>query len=237
MSASSVFRSMASPATSPAPPPPDFPGCVAPPDRERPKRQRNSFVWSAADFGGTAGNPISGSLYFTVTCNLRAGRDQLYQARQRIRRIGQRTRGASRRLFVPGMSAFGPVPHKRKTRHPGWVSNGRTMRDLRLSSSLACCIAACGLAMIPAAKAAINGDVIGGRIPRQLSIPTTDTKFRPKATGARNESTTASSFVICTLPHAKTTGSYKQVEIVFIRSMASAGFFPAPRCPVAGQPG
>ena len=31
----------------------------------------------------------------------------------------------------------------------------------------------------------------------QLSIPTLDTKFRPKASGARNESTTASYFVIC----------------------------------------
>lgn len=33
----------------------------------------------------------------------------------------------------------------------------------------------------------------------QLSIPTTDTLFRPKATGARNESTAASNFVICPL--------------------------------------
>ena len=31
----------------------------------------------------------------------------------------------------------------------------------------------------------------------QLSIPTTDTQVRPKATGFRNESTTRSAFVIC----------------------------------------
>lgn len=31
----------------------------------------------------------------------------------------------------------------------------------------------------------------------QLSIPTTDTEVRPKATGFRNESTTKSAFVIC----------------------------------------
>lgn len=31
----------------------------------------------------------------------------------------------------------------------------------------------------------------------QLSIPSIDTKFRPKASGARNESTTTSNFVIC----------------------------------------
>lgn len=31
----------------------------------------------------------------------------------------------------------------------------------------------------------------------QLSIPTTDTQVRPKATGYRNESTTKSAFVIC----------------------------------------
>jgi hypothetical protein len=41
----------------------------------------------------------------------------------------------------------------------------------------------------------------------QLSIPTTDTRFRPKATGARNESTTTSSFVICPLRSIPATNS------------------------------
>jgi hypothetical protein len=41
----------------------------------------------------------------------------------------------------------------------------------------------------------------------QLSIPTTDTKFRPKATGARNESTTTSSFVICPFSISPSPGS------------------------------
>ena len=89
------------------------------------------------------------------------------------------------------------------------------MRDLRLPAALSGLVAACGLAIIPVAKAAApNADVVGGGS-CQLSIPTTDTKFRPKATGARNESTTTSSFVICTLPHAKTAGAYKQIEIIF----------------------
>lgn len=36
----------------------------------------------------------------------------------------------------------------------------------------------------------------------QLSIPTTNTGVRPKATGFRNESTTTSNFVICPIPNA-----------------------------------
>ena len=90
------------------------------------------------------------------------------------------------------------------------------MRDLRLSAALAGCVLAIGLATSHETRAATITSLqhAPGSV-CQLSIPTTDTKFRPKATGARNESTTASSFVICTLPHAKTTGSYKQIEIVF----------------------
>jgi hypothetical protein len=41
----------------------------------------------------------------------------------------------------------------------------------------------------------------------QLSIPTTDTKFRPKATGARNESSSISNFVICPFTVAPAPGS------------------------------
>ena len=36
----------------------------------------------------------------------------------------------------------------------------------------------------------------------QLSIPTTNTGVRPKATGFRNESATTSNFVICPIPNA-----------------------------------
>lgn len=74
------------------------------------------------------------------------------------------------------------------------------MRNLRLSATLAGFVAIYGLAMPPAAEAASTPGInfSTGSV-CQLSIPTTDTKFRPKATGARNESTTTSNFVICPL--------------------------------------
>jgi|SRR5690242_17254148 hypothetical protein len=70
------------------------------------------------------------------------------------------------------------------------------MRNLRLPAALAGLLAVCSLASTPMAKASL--DFATGSV-CQLSIPTTDTRFRPKATGARNESTTASNFVICPL--------------------------------------
>ena len=74
------------------------------------------------------------------------------------------------------------------------------MRDLRLSTALACFVAAYGLAIVPAATAAevVQTMVVPGAT-CQLSIPTTNTGVRPKATGFRNESTTTGNFVICPL--------------------------------------
>ena len=92
------------------------------------------------------------------------------------------------------------------------------MRDLRLPTSLACVVTICGLATNPAAKAA-SITVPGASC--QLSIPTTNTGVRPKATGFRNESTTTGNFVIC--PMAGDAGgtnydtySYGQI---FIKSL------------------
>jgi len=62
----------------------------------------------------------------------------------------------------------------------------------------ACMAIALGLTAAPTAQSATTNQYsvfAGGNC--QLSIPTTDTKFRPRATGARNESTTTGSFVIC----------------------------------------
>jgi hypothetical protein len=75
------------------------------------------------------------------------------------------------------------------------------MRNPRLLAALASFVAIYGLAMPPAIEAAQTPGInfATGSV-CQLSIPTTDTKFRPKATGARNESTTTSNFVICPLP-------------------------------------
>lgn len=67
-----------------------------------------------------------------------------------------------------------------------------------LSASLTSIAIALGVTAAPVAKSGTINQysvMTGGNC--QLSIPTTDTKFRPKATGARNESTTTSNFVIC----------------------------------------
>jgi hypothetical protein len=66
------------------------------------------------------------------------------------------------------------------------------------TAGLACFVAAYGLASAPDAAAATShawSTTAGSTC--QLSIPTTDTSVRPKATGFRNESTTISNFVIC----------------------------------------
>ena len=79
------------------------------------------------------------------------------------------------------------------------------MRNLRLSAALAGMVAVYGLSLAPVAHAAstfATGSIC------QLSIPTTDTKFRPKATGGRNESTSASNFVICPLPDPTGAGFF-----------------------------
>ena len=86
------------------------------------------------------------------------------------------------------------------------------MRNLRLSAALAGLVAVYGFTNVPVAKAGNVDYVNGGAC--QLSTPTTDTKFRPKATGARNESTTTNSFVICTMPRSTSTGPYLGLSLV-----------------------
>jgi hypothetical protein len=58
-------------------------------------------------------------------------------------------------------------------------------------------ILACGLALSAPAGAATVYNYMNPAGVCQLSIPTTDTEVRPKATGYRNESTTENAFVIC----------------------------------------
>lgn len=89
------------------------------------------------------------------------------------------------------------------------------MRNLPLSAGLACFVAAYGLATSPVARAGTydTSSVTPGSS-CQLSIPTTDTKARPKATGFRNESTTVSSFVICPLSITNTSGNgFKYIDL------------------------
>ncbi|GAA5003749.1 hypothetical protein FNZ56_07760 [Pseudoluteimonas lycopersici] len=82
------------------------------------------------------------------------------------------------------------------------------MRHLRLSAALAGVVAVCVLATSPETSAAtvISLQHAPGSV-CQLSIPTTDTGVRPKATGFRNESTTTGNFVICPLVSPMATGS------------------------------
>ena len=58
----------------------------------------------------------------------------------------------------------------------------------------------------------------------QLSIPTTDTKVRPKATGYRNESTTDSAFVICGYTNP-TAGAIKTFTLRMVSVNAAAHTF------------
>jgi hypothetical protein len=72
------------------------------------------------------------------------------------------------------------------------------MRDFRLPAILAGVLAIHALGTSPAVTATElqQGMWVPGAV-CQLSIPTTNTGVRPKATGFRNESTTTSNFVIC----------------------------------------
>ena len=96
------------------------------------------------------------------------------------------------------------------------------MRDLRPSLAIAALCAVCALATAPAARAAYSTSEVTGSA-CQLSIPTTDTKFRPKATGARNESTTSSNFVICPVqaPAASGEDAFKAL-FMFVYSIDGA---------------
>ena len=61
------------------------------------------------------------------------------------------------------------------------------------------CLLACGLAL-PAPVVAVQVakyNYLNPAAACQLSVPTTDTAVRPKATGYRNESSTKSAFVVC----------------------------------------
>ena len=61
------------------------------------------------------------------------------------------------------------------------------------------CVLACGIVVSAPATAGTyyTSTHLNPAAACQLSIPTTDTQVRPKATGYRNESTTKSAFVIC----------------------------------------
>jgi len=95
------------------------------------------------------------------------------------------------------------------------------MRDLRLPFSLAALVAISGMVAVPAAHAWSASTSTGATC--QLSIPTTDTRFRPKATGARNESTTTSNFVICPVqsPASGSEDAFKGVYM-FVYSLDAA---------------
>jgi hypothetical protein len=88
------------------------------------------------------------------------------------------------------------------------------MRDLRLTAALAGLVAVYGLATAPAAFASTTLTMQGASC--QLSIPTTDTGVRPKATGFRNESATTSNFVICTFVSPASGGNNSSFLTGFI---------------------
>lgn len=93
------------------------------------------------------------------------------------------------------------------------------MHNLRLPVSLAVVLAACSVTSVPVANA-FQTSSYGSGGSCQLSIPTTNTKFRAKATGARNESTTTSNFVICPVPASTATSNdYFTLVMVAVYSL------------------
>lgn len=86
------------------------------------------------------------------------------------------------------------------------------MHKLRIPVALASVSMACALATTTAAKG-FNLDLVSGAS-CQLSIPTTNTGVRPKASGFRNESGSTSNFVICTFQRSSSTGDYVYVGLV-----------------------
>ena len=75
------------------------------------------------------------------------------------------------------------------------------MRALIWAKSLVSCAFCYALTVSPHATAATSQAwTVNGGSTCQLSIPTTNTGVRPKATGFRNESMTVSNFVICPIP-------------------------------------
>ena len=78
-------------------------------------------------------------------------------------------------------------------------------------------VIACGLAIFAPSHAALRQNWGYGNPADacQLSIPTTDTQVRPKASGFRNESTTKSAFVICGYGTPSYDSTSKQILIYF----------------------
>jgi len=77
-------------------------------------------------------------------------------------------------------------------------------------------VLACGLVMSMPADAALHqtATFLNPAAGCQLSIPTTDTEVRPKATGFRNESTTKSAFVICGYPRPTADSMPADIELL-----------------------
>ncbi len=75
---------------------------------------------------------------------------------------------------------------------------------------------ACGLAMSAPTKAAAVYEYMNPAAACQLSIPTTDTKVRPRATGYRNESNTNSAFVICGYGKPTSSSFITQINLTLL---------------------
>lgn len=91
------------------------------------------------------------------------------------------------------------------------------MRQLSLVAGSACLAALCGVGTASLVHAATtNRYIVVPGANCQLSIPTTDTKFRPKAIGARNESTTVSNFVICPYVVSPSDGNASPVKSFYV---------------------
>ncbi|QDQ74579.1 hypothetical protein FNZ56_12150 [Pseudoluteimonas lycopersici] len=77
-------------------------------------------------------------------------------------------------------------------------------------------ILACGLALSAPAGAATVYEYVNPAVACQLSIPTTDTKVRPKASGYRNESDSNGAFVICGYGKPTSSSSITQINLTLL---------------------
>jgi len=83
-------------------------------------------------------------------------------------------------------------------------------------AALASTLLACGLAPSFGAGAATVYEYMNPAAACQLSVPTTDTEVRPKATGFRNESTANNAFVICGYGKPTSSSSVTQIALTLV---------------------
>jgi hypothetical protein len=91
------------------------------------------------------------------------------------------------------------------------------MQSFPSTAAFVGCAICCALAVAPVATAATSpASSVSPGSTCQLSIPTTETGVRPKASGFRNESATTGNFVICPIVSAVTPDGGKTFTVLMV---------------------